>query len=115
MEQIKTRVLAATTLDELYRLQIEVQEQINEAHATLKEPCGQNTEPQKRGKLVMLYELKKIIVNRIDDAREANKAKLSESNRQNYNFRKAAREVLDAATFERIANMAARPRKEVAG
>lgn len=105
LSKAKELLLSAETTNDLYIMELDLVEYSNSLHKQMMTAQSAMEQSDIKGKLSMANALLGICKERQEELRDVN-------GRSNYNFRMAAKAMLQRSTYDAISFQAAKPRKE---
>ncbi len=113
IEQAQQEILQSDQLSRLYEIQIELSKLIKNAHHQNLTADTIMEQSEAKGNLGIYHSMLDILQNRVQELKEIAKDERNEQGRLNYNFRMAARNVLEKKTYQAIMDLAMQTRREV--
>lgn len=113
LTDLKKIVLESQDKNELYSAEIELTELISELYAKVAGARNASDKIKFKGELSVTNTMRDVCKDRQVELKTQLSREADAANRQNYNFRMAAKSMLTKETYEKIWLMSSIPRKEV--
>jgi len=112
IDELQQEILQETEINRLYEIQIDLSKLIKNAHQQniMAETTMEQSEA--KGNLGIYHSMLEVLQNRISEIKEIDREERNEQGRINYNFRLAAKTVLQKETYKQIMDLAMRTRSE---
>lgn len=112
MSTLQQRILQENDVQKLYLLQIEVSQEIKDIHVRINNSKNTKEQSIEKGNLGVSYSILELVKDKISNAKQKVKDDQNEQNRINYNFRMAAKNMLDDDVFDQLMFLARKTRRE---
>ena len=113
LADLKKIVLESEDKNELYSAEIELTEIISDLYAKVANAYNAGQKIKYKGELSVAITIRDVCKDQQAELRRKLSQEADAANRQNYNFRMAAKSILTKETYEKIWAMSTIPRKEV--
>lgn len=112
IEELQQEILQETEVNRLYEIQIDLSKLIKNAHQQNLMAETQMEQSEAKGNLGIYHSMLEVLQNRVSELKEIDREERNEQGRINYNFRLAAKTVLQKETYKQIMDLAIRTRSE---
>lgn len=112
MSTLKERILQENDVQKLYLLQIEVSQEIKDIHVRINNSKNTKEQSIEKGNLGVSYSILELVKDKISNTKQKAREDQNEQNRINYNFRMAAKNMLDDDVFDQLMFLARKTRRE---
>lgn len=112
MSTLQQRILQENDVQKLYLLQIEVSQEIKDIHVRINNYKNTKEQSIEKGNLGVSYSILELVKDKISNTKQKAREDQNEQNRINYNFRMAAKNMLDDDVFDQLMFLARKTRRE---
>jgi hypothetical protein len=113
LDELQKEILQQTEVNRLYEIQIELSKLIKNAHRQNLMAETTMEQSEAKGNLGIFHSMLDVLQNRVSEIKEVDKEERYEQGRINFNFRLAAKTVLQKETYKQIMDLAIRTRTEI--
>ena len=112
INELQQEILQETGVNRLYEIQIDLSKLIKNAHHQNLMAETKIEQSEAKGNLGIYHSMLDVLENRISEIKEIDREERNEQGRINYNFRLAAKTVLQKETYKQIMDLAMRTRAQ---